>query len=338
MGTSVRAASFGTVELRGGTARVELVPALGGKISRLWFGEKQWLWHNPQLAPCEPKAGTSYILTADSGGYDECFPTVGPCSLPSIVKGFGGRALPDHGELWSQRPSVTITTRAEGHQAEMTWQGSALPYRFARTVTVTPQGAVRCEYAATNEGEARLPFLWSAHPLLPLTPQTRLELPEGVRVKVWAEHGIDLGGAGAEHKWPRLRGGGQLLDFSWPARAFNKPFACKLFLDLPAGTQGVGVREGSDVLRATVDGQQVTHLGLWINQGGWNPLPRTSWLPWKKPAPYHNLAFEPCIGAPDTLSDALGAWESAAWLEPGETRFWGVTWTGETPSDEAPTR
>jgi len=38
----------------------------------------------------------SYVETADSGGYDECFPTVGPCTLPSDVERYGGLALPDH--------------------------------------------------------------------------------------------------------------------------------------------------------------------------------------------------------------------------------------------------
>ena len=93
--------------------------------------------------------------------------------------------------------------------------------------------------------------------------------------------------------------------------------------------------EGRDALTARFEGRDVPHLGLWINRGGWNPLPRTSWLPWRRPAPYHNLAFEPSIGAPDTLSDALAAWDSAHWIEPSAARTWAVTWSGEPPSDEA---
>jgi len=327
--------SFGTVALQGGDARVEIIPALGGKISRLWFGDRQWLWHNPQIPFRLPVAGASYVLTADSGGFDECFPTVGACVLPSLVRGAYGRELPDHGELWSQRPEVTITTDPSGHRAEVVWRGNALPYVFARTIVVTPAGAVRCEYTVRNTGEHRLPFIWSAHPLLPLTDATRLELPEGARVRVWAEHGVDLGGQGAEHRWPKARAGGQLLDFSRPARAWKRPYACKLFVDLPPGEQGIRVVEGRDALTARFDGREVTHMALWINRGGWNPLPKTSWMPWRRPAPYHNLAFEPAIGAPDTLSDALGAWDSAHWIEAGQSRQWTVTWSGEPPSDES---
>lgn len=320
--------SFGTVELRGGDARVVVVPSLGGKISELWFGDRQWLWRNAQLPFRLPTSGASYELTADSGGFDECFPTVGACTLPSLVKGAGGRVVPDHGELWSQHPSVQLTTGEGGHRLHLVWQGVALPYRFERTVVVTPQGEVRCEYAATNLGDQPLPFIWAAHPLLPLGRETRLELPEGARTRVWAQIGIDLGGAGAEHRWPRLRSGGQLLDFSAPVLAWKKPFACKLFIDLPDGDTTVRVIEGSAELSARFSAADVPQMALWINHGAWNPLPRTSWLPWRRPATYCNLGFEPAIGSPDTLSDALGAWESARWIGVGETRQWTVIWTG----------
>lgn len=338
MATSSPPPSFGSVELRGGNARVVLIPALGGKIAELWFGDRQWLWRNPQLPFRLPVAGASYVPTADSGGFDECFPTVGACTLPSLVRGAGGRELPDHGELWAQQPAMQLTTAEDGHRAHFVWQGERLPYRFERSLTVTPDGDVRCEYAVTNLGEQKFPFIWSAHPLLPLGRDTRVELPEAARVRVWAQHGIDLGGPGAEHRWPRLRSGGQLLDLSSPGRAWRRPFACKLFVDLPSGTQSVRVLESRDMLVARFDSADVPHLGLWINRGGWNPLPRTSWLPWRKPVPYENFAFEPAIGAPDTLSDALGAWDGARWIDAGETRRWTVTWSGGAapPTAEAP--
>ena len=101
-----------------------------------------------------------------------------------------------------------------------------------------------------------------------------------------------------------------------------------LYVDLPPGGQGVRVVEGGDQLVVTVHASEVPQVGLWINNGGWNPLPRTSWLPWRKPAPYFNLGVEPALGAPGALADALGAWESAQWISPGATRRWSVTWTG----------
>jgi galactose mutarotase-like enzyme len=265
--------------------------------------------------------GASYVETADSGGYDECFPTVGPCSMPRAVPRYAGLALPDHGELWAQHVSCRTEATARGSRAVTEWGGRRLPYRFARTVEVGPARAVAMRYAVTNDGAERLPFLWSSHPLLPLTPDTRLELPEGARVRVYAQHGIDLGGARAEGEWPRLRGDGGVANFARPD-AVAPAYACKLFLDMPLGRAAI-VQRGA-TLEVGFDTRAVPNFGVWINRRGWTPFAGGE--------PYYNLAFEPCIGAPDTLSDALGEWDAAHWLEPGETREWNLTWRA-APAD-----
>ncbi len=308
-------------ELHGGGSRVTLIPSLGGKISGLELGGRQWLWTSDVIAYAPPVDGASYVETADTGGYDECFPTVGACRLPSYVKAFGNLELPDHGELWAQPPDLQLRTSPDGQSATTLWSGRRMPYLFGRTVRVAPAGEVVMDYEVRNDGKERLPFLWSSHPLLPLTPDTRLELPHDARVRVYAEHGISLGGKGAQHRWPNLRVAGTIADFSHPA-AVAKKYACKLFLDVPPGPARVAVREGAHRLTATFDAAEVPHFGLWLNHKGWTPFRRGE--------PYRNMAFEPCIGAPDTLDDALGAWQSAAWLEPGETRGWTLTWRGET--------
>src|SRR5919107_4707120 len=96
------APSFGAAELHGGGSRVSIIPALGGKIASMELGGRQWLWTSEVIQHRIPVDGASYVETADSGGYDECFPTVGACVLPSGVERFGGLSLPDHGELWAQ--------------------------------------------------------------------------------------------------------------------------------------------------------------------------------------------------------------------------------------------
>ena len=96
--------TFGFIELQGGATRVRIVPALGGRIVSLVALGREWLWTNEALPAREPADGASYGETGDSGGYDECFPTVAACNIPNGVARFGGLALPDHGELWAQRP------------------------------------------------------------------------------------------------------------------------------------------------------------------------------------------------------------------------------------------
>jgi galactose mutarotase-like enzyme len=92
----------------------------------------------------------------------------------------------------------------------------------------------------------------------------------------------------------------------------------------------LGVEQGGARLEVEVDPGEVPHFGLWLNRGGWTPF-RAGERPGA--APYHNLAFEPCLGAPDALDAALGAWRGAQWLAPGATRRWTLTWRGRaTPA------
>jgi galactose mutarotase-like enzyme len=305
---------------------VTILPELGGKIASLVLAGREWLWTSDVLPHRLPVDGASYVETADSGGYDECFPTVGPCRIPGAVRGVGGVELPDHGELWAQEVALEASRVNGADQVLTTWRGRRLPYWFSRAVRVLPDGSVAMHYVATNAGDAPLPFLWSAHPLLPLTARTRLELPEGARVRVYAQHGAQLGGPLAEHRWPFVEVDGRTADLRRPDAAFGRDYACKLFLDMPVGR--AAIEEDGARLEVAFDVGEVPHFGLWLNRHGWTPFADGE--------PYRNLAFEPCIGAPDTLDDALGAWRSAFWLGPGEARSWNLTWSA-APVAAAPT-
>ena len=310
-----RVEDFGFAELRGGGSRVVIVPALGGKIAQMELGGRQWLWTSEVMAYATPDESASYAETADTGGYDECFPTVAACKVPTWVKGFGGVELPDHGELWSQAPSIDVRTSPDGQSATTTWIGRRLPYRLTREVRVTPAGAVEIEYEATNMGSERIPFIWSAQPLLPLTSETRIEIAMATRLHVYAQHEISLGLGATDLRWPMVRSQGKLLDLSRPV-AVAKRYACKVFLEMRDGT--ASVIEGGLRLQLTFAIDEIPHIGLWINHGGWSPT--------KRMKPYQNFALQPCIGAPDTLEEALGAWKSAHWLDSGQSRRWSMRW------------
>ncbi len=212
------AADFGFLELHGGETRVVLIPSLGGKITELFMGGREWLWTSDVIPLSRGIEGTSYLESGDSGGFDECFPTISSCRVPGWVRSFGGIELPDHGELWSQEPSLEVHTEPDGQRAIFTWQGKRLPYRLQRTVRVAPDGTVVMDYVLSNDGTEKLPFLWSSHPMFPLSPETRLLLPEGARMRVFARHEIELGEVRSEHRWPYVRGSGKVHDFVVPYR------------------------------------------------------------------------------------------------------------------------
>jgi galactose mutarotase-like enzyme len=308
---------YGFAELQGGGTRVRIVPALGGKLASLEALGREWLWASDGDQQPERIDGSAYAETGDTGGYDECFPTIAPCNIPSTVRRFGGLALPDHGELWAQRADVAVETRSDGQRVACTWEGRRLPYVFTRVVQVTGTGAVVMRYAVKNTGADPLPFIWSARPALPMTPATRLDLPVGARVRVWSFQGEALRGLAPEFRWPHARLERRIADLSQPDLV-GRHYSCKLFLELPPGAGVVAVEEGAVRLEVEFDERSVPNLGLLLNKRERSAFSRVK--------PDHHLALEPCIGAPDSLADALGPWQAAHWLEAGETREWMLTW------------
>ena len=306
-------AGFPAVALRSDDLEVVAVPALGMKLThlrRLRRG-REWLWRSDQIPFALPRPGASYVETADSGGWDECFPTVGPSPIPGAPAGTA--PLQDHGELWSADWTSSVYEHAEGATLAGSARGTLLPYEFHREATLLHDApTVRLRYRLRHTGDAPFPWIWSSHPLLNVQPGSTLELSGLHQVKLDAVHGREDLNRADVVSWPEAIGGlpGQ---FTFPEQG---GWAVKLFGDL--GTEGRMIltdpRQG-ERLEMVVDPGLVPQVGVWINAAGWAAPGRT---------PYYNLALEPCIGAPDRLEDAVLAWDAAQTLLPGEERTWWV--------------
>ena len=90
-----------------------------------------------------PRSGASYVETADSGGWDECFPTVG--ASPRAA------AEPDHGELWSADWTSSVYEHAGGTTLAGTVLGRAPALRVPSGAHARP-GASRSSGCATACG------------------------------------------------------------------------------------------------------------------------------------------------------------------------------------------
>jgi galactose mutarotase-like enzyme len=303
---------FPAIALRSAELELIVVPAIGMKLTNLRRpGGREWLWRNDQIPLALPEPGAGYVETADSGGWDECFPTVGACPIPGAPA--GTPPLPDHGELWSAQWASSVFERAGGTTLISSTQGSSLPYEFSRQITLDPvEPLLRLRYGLRHTGAAPFPWIWSSHPLFNVQPGSTLSLPDVAQVKVDAVHGRNELHRNDVVKWP--------ADISGDADRFTFPeqggWALKLFADLgPSGRMVLTDPRREERLEITVRREEVPQVGVWINCGGWAPEGRR---------PYSNLAVEPCIGAPDRLDEAVLAWGTAQTLQPGEERGWGM--------------
>jgi galactose mutarotase-like enzyme len=302
---------FPAVSLRSAELEVVAVPSLGMKLTNMRrLNGREWLWRNDQIPLAPPQPGSSYIDTADSGGWDECFPTVGPCPVPGAPP--GTPPLPDHGELWSAVWTSSVYDHAEGTTLSGTTRGTVFRYEFHREITLDRQEPVlRFRYRLRHTGDRPFYWIWSSHPLLNVQPGSELSIPGVTEVRVSASHGR-IPAANEVVSWPGAFGADSDR-FTFPE---NGNWAAKVFGELQGGGHMVVTdpRKG-ERLEFAVQPDQVPQVGLWINCRGWAPPGRH---------PYYNLALEPCIGAPDRLDLAVQEWRTAQTLHAGEERAWSV--------------
>ncbi len=251
------------------SAELKLVfePEQGGKWRSLRDRRsgREWFWRNPHLGVSPIRYGDSFIAQHDTGGWDEIFPSVAPCGK-----------VPDHGDLvhlpWQ------VDEQSDTRLA-MSLQGRCFPFRFERTV-VLDGASIRCDYRLKNTGEQPFPWLWCAHPLLPLSPDLRLEAAGSFQVAAAMGAAEALEGQGIQLN--------ELPDHS-------APWAAKLFSDCNVVDQMTVRHADGSGLKFSWDAQQIPYLGLWINHGAWSGCGS---------APYFNLGIEPAMLPVDDLSEA----------------------------------
>jgi galactose mutarotase-like enzyme len=217
--------------------------------------------------------------------------------------------LPDHGEVWS----LPWEAEEDSGVLRLTTHGVRLPYRLEKSIRLMGHGTIRFDYEVANPTSFPMPFLWSSHPLFAVRPGMRLELPvTSMRVfsaPAFSAHHGDL------IPWPCFNG----LDLSCVLQP-DAGVAVKLFSSaLSAGWTELSDPADGAAVRFEFDPTLVTHLGLWINYGGWAGVLGA--------APYFNLGLEPCIGAPDTLDTAVDHWRAYGELPPRSCSAWWLEMT-----------
>jgi galactose mutarotase-like enzyme len=303
---------FPALTVSNGLVSFTTLPELGGKISSIrdLRTSREWLWSNDRTPYRRLEYGVSYVEEADTGGWDECFPTVAECPYP--LEPSRGLRMPDHGELWPQAWRAEVQRADGGLSVRTEVDGVALPYEFDRQVRLEAgSDTVRFDYEVTSKADHDLAFIWSAHPLFAAEPGMRVFLPEHTIMRAYSSFPSELF-PDDERGWPpRVKVRDEELDLSTLPDA-SAGVALKLW-SRPLSEGWAALIAGDDELRFAFDPKLLPQVGLWLNLGGWSGTGAQ---------PYYNLALEPCIGAQDSLQEAVERYGQYAVLPAHGSRQW----------------
>jgi galactose mutarotase-like enzyme len=289
--------------------RVTTVPEMGAKLVSIFDRQVQHEWLlSPGNRPFEPVPYGAVFVDQDMSGWDEMFPTINACPYP-VAGPYAGNLLPDHGEVW---PLAWEVVQAEAGVLKLSVSGRALPYRLSRAMSLVDARTLRLDYEVTNTGDEPLVSLWTAHPQFSVGPDTEIHLPPEIRQVVNVLETEEWGDVGSCHAWPEATTQQRQpfrLDRIGPATEHR----CRKFYLLPE--QPVSWAELRETqtgawLRLGWNPDEVPYLGIWVDEGTYNPEP--------------TVALEPSTGFYDSLELA---WQNrrAPTLPAGGRLAWHLT-------------
>lgn len=305
--------------LENDTLRTIIVPELGAKLVSLFDKRNQLEWLvGPGDRPLRKVPYGATFVDQDMSGWDEMFPTIVACNYP----GPGDRhdaALPDHGEVWTLPWS--LDDASEGRMT-LSVEGRALPYRLTRTVDYITADTLRLHYEVINLGSDVMPYQWAAHPQFVCDQEATVVLPAQVTTvfnaidELWG-----WGPCETQYPWPNTTnadGNALRLDRIGPP-ALKRARKFFVLPDERVNWAGLIRQSGRGWLQMQWDAQQVPYLGVWVDEGVYNPE--------------SVAALEPMTGFYDSL---IIAWnkQRVTLLEPGATHAWTLTvriGTGKQP-------
>src|SRR3989304_7213990 len=222
-------------------------------------------------------------------GFDDCFPTVAS-TLKKINMPGGG--FPDHGELWSRQWNCGL----DNEKIVFSISGVREKYSIDKAVSLEGNKLI-IEYSLKSLSDKEFYYIWSAHPLLIVSPGDKIILPMEVKNVLldWSSDNKTFP-ANQVCQWPMLEKGEKAVDFSSVKEMeFNKSVKC-FTGKLQSGYAGL-YRSGIDqTILFSFSPAEISYLGIWLCYGGW---------PLKSSHKQLTVALEPANGRPDSLVEAV---------------------------------
>lgn len=268
----------------------------GGRLTRIAYREYDLLTLAPtSFRPPEKEHGQ--FENRPVYGYDDCFPSVVACFFP------GKRiSVPDHGELcW-----LPWDLAEEKNELSFTVESKLLPFKFKRKMAFTDSSII-WNFEVVNEGDERLPFQHSMHPLVRADEIRRVTLPSFDSVFDWNRN-RDM-----DAMTPDM-----LQDLLLKSR---KGAVEMLFVrGVKTGEMSWTYRNGLTV-KVKFPSELFPTLGIWWDKGGY---------PDEKGIARNECAFEPTPGSTSLLSQSHADGE-CLFVDARETFKWQVIWEVDAP-------
>ena len=305
------------IELVAGALTALIDPTLGAEICQVTHRGRDLLAYGQWEPPPDPdpstsataglRPGTSQFewLRQYRGGWQLLVPNAGRECV------WHDTPLPFHGQ-WS-RTTVDVVDRGPAHVSVCATIGPA--YEVTRTITVYPHPArLTVHTSIVNVSADAAPFVWVEHPVFPVEPGDRIDLPA---------HRV-VSQAGTELIWPADPDGSRDLRV---VPAYRPHESVHYLPDVVGGWAAVRGRHGGVAL--CWDTRAMPHAWLWTELGspGFPFYGGTSMV-----------AVEPASVWPgDGLRDAVDR-GTATWLEPGHAAAAQLTMIPFDAHDGAPDR
>jgi hypothetical protein len=267
-------------------------PEDGGRLDRLSYAGFDLLTSEPEKFK-PPTEDYGLYEKRPVYGYDDCFPSVEPCTYPGMEW-----EVPDHGEVCY----LPFQVNDESDRLIFTVKSQVLPIQLRRELRFK-EDVLIWDFEVTNKGVNTIPFQHVIHPLMPLNTVASIDLPQfGSVYDAILDENLKLKDPVEVQKY--------LLDQ-------EQGTANMLFLqNLKDDSLSLGFINGMQ-LKIAYQSKYFSALGIWWNNSGY---------PDEDGCRRNECAFEPIPGLTSKLSDAFSNGTCLS-VAAGQKLNWQIIWT-----------